>query len=239
MTTNGYFVATTGDNGNAGTNPATAWATIAYAETTAPSGATVYVLPGTYNEDVTVNRHSVHFVGVGMPVVRRFELSSVTNVTIKDFEFTHVNTSYGDTIMYGGTCTNILIEGNYIHNIRGRVGEGSDIGYLSDSASRFIIVRGNTISYPGWIPGVLSENDQSGVDLSPLSSSCLVEYNTFLRVLDGVHGYGQQQTIRNNTYGDYMTNYWPGDDYLLGHADIFQGGSDSGQCCQTFHRRLL
>jgi len=49
-----YFVATTGNNGNAGTSEAAAWATIAYAATRAMAGDIVYVKAGDYGNELVV-----------------------------------------------------------------------------------------------------------------------------------------------------------------------------------------
>jgi len=48
---NSYYVSTTGNNGNNGLSPATAWATLEYAMTKVSAGDTVYVMAGTYVHD--------------------------------------------------------------------------------------------------------------------------------------------------------------------------------------------
>jgi hypothetical protein len=54
-----YYVATTGDNANAGTSWATAWLTIQYAVATAAGGDTIMVGPGTFVEagQIVINKH--------------------------------------------------------------------------------------------------------------------------------------------------------------------------------------
>lgn len=211
------------------TVPSVAHSTIQSAANAAVAGDVVYVTNtgSVYNERVNLPNsgtaaNPIAFVGVGLPVMRGFDISAKHYNRIIGFEITHVDTAVRGGIMFVGTCSNIWIIDNYIHDVDK---EGM---HLRNAA--YAVVRGNTfyyIAHPGsiQIPDLAIAADSG-------AHHCLIEYNVFQRASDFLDIYGQFHIERNNHLHDALISYWTD---IGTHQDFFQPGSD-GQQTFTRHR---
>jgi hypothetical protein len=157
-----FYVATTGKDGNTGTESAP-WRTIQKAADSAPPGSTVYIGGGVYHEKVTINvsgndsagfitfqnNGTAHVVvdGTGVRGEFMFFLSGKNYIRIQGLEIcndTGVNDGSGIRIDGGGD--HCEFRNNVIHNIRGRDAMGITI-YGSDASQAItnLVIDGNTI----------------------------------------------------------------------------------------------
>jgi Bacterial Ig domain/Right handed beta helix region len=121
VTATSYFVSTTGSDGNNGMSAANAWRTMQHAANTVPSGDTVIVAQGTYNERVSIVRDGITIQAdpnaASTPVVQGFDIAA-QNVTVNGFEITLQNNSVpGGYGIYLHEASNVVVENNYIHDL--------------------------------------------------------------------------------------------------------------------------
>lgn len=134
---NTYYVATTGSDSNNGLSTSTPFQTIQQAADTAVAGDTVYVMPGTYKESVTIANSGT----AGSPITFKnysstlpiidgenlsssvgalLSISSKNDIHISGFEIENLTTSGSDVVMgisIDGTSTGVQIENCKIHDI--------------------------------------------------------------------------------------------------------------------------
>ena len=107
-----YWVATTGNNSNPGTQ-ALPFLTVGKAASIAQGSDTVIVNPGTYLENVTP-AHSgdqgtnITYVGRGYPTVGSFAMTGLSNWRIVGFHFYPITTNINVTVSPALTSTNAL-----------------------------------------------------------------------------------------------------------------------------------
>lgn len=229
-----YYVATTGDNANNGSQ-SSPWRTIAYASGRVVAGDTVRVLAGIYNEQarIAVDGNSANYVSFmsddanSKAVCRGFYLDGVDYVRIIGFEITHNSTSFNGAIQLNGTCSHVEILDNYIHHVRGRAsGEGAVISATGTANTSYITIRGNTLFHLGFLSGVFSHANIAGIYSDyGTSDHWLIEYNSIQRSADFMYSMGEHHIVRNNALGDVDASYWPNGGGMP-HTDIFQIGSD-------------
>ena len=148
---NQYYVATTGNDANSGTQ-ASPWATIQKAANTMVSGDTVTVLAGNYPQEITIAASKSHltFLASGSVVTKAWTVLGDYN-TVNGFEITDTISQYG--VMAGQYNTSYgtgnLIENNNIHNT------GQDGIWFFGTNNIF---RGN------YIHDIHPQNDGSHVD---------------------------------------------------------------------------
>lgn len=145
-----YYVATTGNDSNAGTSSAP-WKSLQHAADTVPAGSTVYVRGGVYNQKLKITRsgsaaqgpivftnynaENVTLVGKGLSVdgvEGLVELSDVDYVTVRGFDISHYTTSSRGAVPVGiyvhGAGSSITIADNRIHDIKSMANPtGSDL----------------------------------------------------------------------------------------------------------------
>ncbi len=174
--TNYYVSASIGDNVYDGLSPATAKATISAAITTAAAGDIIHISPGTYTDNVLINKQGISLVSTGGAAVTYIQSAviaqstialapGINNVTIgapgKGFTITGFD-SNGQietaAIYLLGSHTNIRIEDNEIV-ANGEHGIGSDFNAAIDN----IIINQNTFSgktFAGAEPGGCGSSTQ-------------------------------------------------------------------------------
>ena len=134
-----YYVATNGDNSNAGTNWATAWSNIAYAAQQVSAGDAVYVADGTYIEQVTmfsngtpanpiifqatnraiVNGTNGFLYGFYIPgrrniIIKNFICKNATQAGIRLLQSTNIQLT--NNICYSNTTAGIMLGGANLRN---------------------------------------------------------------------------------------------------------------------------
>jgi hypothetical protein len=125
-----FYVSPTGSDSNSGTS-ASPWRTIQKAANTVSAGATVIVMPGSYNERVVVSRSGasgsmIAFVtpsGGTRPVMRGFTINA-SYVRVDGFEITHLDSVFpnsNDDNDVGGVGvyingSNVEAANNFIHD---------------------------------------------------------------------------------------------------------------------------
>lgn len=195
-----YYVSSAGSDSADGSY-LSPFLTAGKAATVAMNGDSVVVRgPATFDERVTP-RSGTTWIGNGYPVLRGFDLTALTNVSVIGFEITHSNTAanYHAVLMSGaGSC---LIQDNYIHHVRqGGVRIGTTFGNLN-------IVRSNYIYSTGWLTGT---NYDSAAAVYCFGTNNLIEYNRMARCSDFVSGLGYRNIVRNNRMEDVQTVYFSG-----------------------------
>ena len=233
-----YYVSTSGNNGNLGSQ-VSPWLTITYAAGKTTGGDTVRVQPGTYNERVSVTKTGssglwINFVADGQVICRGFSFNNVNYVRVVNFEITHVDSTYSHGFILGGTSSHLEILDNYVHDIQGngvRAGAPSTLSYIT--------IRGNRFYYLGNVPGYVSTISVTGIGSEPAfagggSDHWLVEYNEIQKSGDFSTVYGEYVIQRNNYYHDMQNSYWAnGSDAF--HSDGFQPGSDGKAVDTKYH----
>ena len=213
-----YYVATTGNDANAGTASAP-WRTIQRAANVMRGGDTAYVRPGTYNERVALTADGsagnyITFKADGA-IMRGFDISSASYIRIIGFEITHTSTTWARAFVFDGTCTRVEILDNYMHHI---FGEGGAIRAITGESS-YVTIRGNTFYYMGYVPGVWELGNGHAVSLGVPSHHWLVEYNRIQRAGDFFTMDSANVIVRNNWIHDYSDAYFSSGG---GHVDTFQ-----------------
>lgn len=170
-----FYVATTGDDANAGTL-ASPWKTLNHAMGAVPAGATIYARGGTYSESVTASKSGVAGTpitltsypselaiidGTSVPVVDGTGLITIDGqsyITIQGLEirnWTSTTSAVPAGIFVHGGSTNISILGNHIHDIvttvescNGAGGNAFGLAVYGDAAtpSSNILIRGNELN---------------------------------------------------------------------------------------------
>lgn len=226
------YVATTGNNANAGTQ-GSPWATLTYAAANAGTD-NVRVQAGTYNEQPTLTADGssgawINWVADGAVVCRGFTLSGATYTRIIGFEITHTTNTFTNGINFApSTNTHIDLIDNYIHDINGK---GITQTGTSSSSISYLTVRGNLVSYMGNVSGVVSDiGVASGIGTEPAeyggnNDHILIEYNEVQKCWTFTSVFGTYVIQRNNYYHDFRNSYWTnGSDAY--HSDCIQCGSD-------------
>lgn len=234
-----FYVRTDGSNSNDGLSNASggAWLTIGYAESQMQAGDVIRVQTGTYNERVAVAGVSgtsddwITFVADGQVVCRGFDLTGVSYIRLVGFEITHNTLDYQRGITMAGTCANIQIIDNYIHNVY----RDGIVAASTGSAVSYVTIRGNTFEYIGQVPGVNTNAACVGIGSAYITPHhWLVEYNTISKAPDFVNVFGTNVIVRNNYLHDFQNAYWNTTDAAW-HSDMFQTGSD-GAVVGTRHQ---
>ena len=224
-----HYVATTGNNGNIGSQESP-WLTIGYAASQTTPGDIVRVQAGTYDEHVDMSTSGtsnswITYVADGQAICRGFDLNGRDYIRIIGFEIVHVEDgaeAHGITLD-GSSCIDII--DNYIHDVEFDAIRG---GY--GVANSYITVRGNIIDYIGHIEGEADgwHGNAAVVRASyPNDHHWLIEYNTASRCGDYALSYGENAVVRNNYFHDFNNAYWNNEPSI--HSDIFQPGSDGLQ----------
>lgn len=196
------------------------YSTIQLAHNAASAGDTVRVSAGTYNERVAMTcdgteGNFINFIAEGTVIMRGFDLTSSSYVRIIGFEITHNSTTYSRAIVFNGTCSNVEILNNNIHDI---YNEGGAIRARVGTFS-YVTVRGNTFDHIGFVEGVWENGNGWAIQIEPPSHHWLIEYNTISRCGDFVNVWGANHIIRNNWIHDYDDSYFSSGG---GHVDTFQ-----------------
>ncbi len=230
-----YFVRTDGNNANTGlsNDSAHAWATINKAASTLAAGDTVYVEPGTYDEQIYSFASSgtpsawINYVADGQVICRGFAPTGISFIRIIGFEITHNSIAYNNGITMQGACSNVMILDNYIHNVNAG-------GVASAGSPTYVTIRGNTIYYIGMVPGVAT-NPAVGIS-TPFATAAhwVIEYNHLQRCSDFFNTYGTNLIERNNWLHDFTNSYWNTSD-MVWHSDCFQNGSDGASVGTRHH----
>lgn len=150
-----YYVATNGSDSAAGTLAAP-WRTIQKAANSAPPGATVYVLPGVYNEKVTINvTGPLSLIGSNQPVISGAGLSgqnliyiaNKSGITIEGFVLRdNTGVTDGSGIRFEGGGSNLTFRANRIHNIRGSDAMGITVyGTSGTQPVTNVLIVGNEV----------------------------------------------------------------------------------------------
>lgn len=165
-----YFVRMEGSNGNPGTSPAQAWATVAYAVQRVGAGDTVYIGAGTYTGQLYMSNRGgtadqpVRFVGDtnGLRTGDAGEVVLSNNGLVHVQRSSHTHfiglrlVSSGSTLVYNDNSQGVLIQDCVL--------EGAGSGLTSQNAGSFT-VRDSTIDAAGNHAVYLSQGslDMSGV----------------------------------------------------------------------------
>jgi hypothetical protein len=218
-----YVQRNSGSDSNSGTSPASAWATIAKANSTLVAGDTVIVSPGTYNESISPDgsgsqENYITFAAKpgSRPVVRHVALQQKDYIRVIGFEITHNSTDFAHGVtLYASHHCEIL--NNYIHHTY-RQGIRNN-AYYGDS--NYNIIRGNVISYTGCPAGVVNQCvGANGINLQGHHN--LFEYNEISLTLDFIDTVGGYNIIRNNYFHNFRNSDFPNGSGDAAHVDIWQ-----------------
>jgi Right handed beta helix region/Protein of unknown function (DUF1565) len=211
-----YYVSTSGNDSNPGTQSAP-WRTIGKAASTVTgAGSTVFVRDGSYAEDLVLAKSG----GAGSPIVfRSGGGATVRSVSLRASHlvldgFT-VSGATGHCVEIGPALTDLAVEDNEITNC-GRDGirfvrpENTGAAY-----STGVTVRGNRIHGVG-------QSNTRGNDLTVYADGLLVENNDLSDTPnDAIHMWGPRHTYRHNTIHDISNPYGH-------HNDAFQTWVSAG-----------
>ena len=156
-----FYVSTRGNDTNAGTDPKHAWRHIQQAMNAATPGSTVLVMPGTYNEKLTVNvsgdatdgfttfQASGHVVINGRGVVGTdiINLNNQNYVQIIGFNIENdLSVADGSGIRMNGRDDHVNLLNNVIHNVTGVNAMGITV-YGTDPTAGIsnLVIDGNQI----------------------------------------------------------------------------------------------
>lgn len=215
-----YFVAKNNPQAS-DSNPGTKnlpWATIQHAANIIGSGDICYVEEGIYNERISISNSGtpgnfITFKANQNVVVRGFVIQSKSYIRIIGFEITH-NSSYQYDGININNSNHCQILNNYIHHTYA-------LGIITNknSPSNYILIRGNTISYTGSIPG----NEVGEIAIHIVGNHNIVEYNDISHVADFTNVWGQFNIVRNNYFHDcYLSDYPDYPNSEGHHIDAFQ-----------------
>ena len=233
-----YYVATTGNNGNPGTE-AHPWATLSYAASNISSGDKVIVRGGTYKEDFTIGTANVTFQNHSdetpiidgqdtIPSSSWGNLVTITGnqVTLDGFE---VKRSNGRGIMVNGGDY-VTIKNCHIHNCYRQ-------GIFFYESADHCVAEGNTVhntaeewldpGYNNWSGGIAGRHCYNltikrntiynswgeGLSVYGQSADCVFEYNVVYnnRAVEIYLNECKNIVVRHNIiYGVSDTTYWRG-----------------------------
>lgn len=217
-----YFVSTSGNDGTGTGSFGAPWRTVQKSANTVAAGDIVYVLSGTYEEQVTVptsgtsSSAMIWFVSTNGAVIRGFSLSSKNWIGIKGFEITYpfATSNYAAAILIDG-CNRCRIQDNYIHDT---------LGYgirMFPTLSGFNTVRSNYFYHIGY-----SDTNKSGSTCVFVSGNTnIVDYNRMAYLDDYVEVEGTNNFVRNNWMDITDTNTFP---------DNVDGGGPHSDLITTF-----
>jgi len=236
--TAGFFVSTSGSDGNNGMSIANAWRTIQHAANTMSSGETAIVEAGTYSERVNIVSDGITIEAdpnaTSTPVVEGFDIEA-ENVTVNGFEITlQNNATPGGYGIYLHDASNVVVENNYIHDL-------CHDGIFMDSTVSNIQALNNTIVH-AQMSGI--EIDGSGDLVEGNNISATYQHPSVLGGIfavctddggsdadaDAIRFFGPNHIIRSN----YLHNieYDFGNTALPNpnpHTDCFQTWGESGE----------
>ncbi len=188
-----YYVATTGNDANAGTSAAP-FKTIQKCANAAVSGAVCSVAAGTYAERVSVTRAGIGFQGNGLVTMQGFQISA-DNVSVRGFYITGMASTLVGLTVSAKTC---VIENNHVYYApRG--------GISLESSSSGCVVKNNK----------LEKNSQWGISVDGTNHT--VDGNEIWNTIqyhpqwvnppswvdaDGIRFFGTGHVIRNNYIHD-------------------------------------
>ena len=177
------------------------WLTIQKAASYMKAGDTCFVMPGTYDERVSPDASGtegrlITFKAVGRAVVRGFQLNSRSYVRLIGFEITQTS-SFAFPAVQLMAAHHCQILDNNIHHT-------STIGifFRKQAPSHHVLVRGNTMSFIGSIPG----REIGEIAILVAGNSNLIEYNDISHVADFTNVWGERNIIRNNHFHDNTLN---------------------------------
>ncbi len=200
---------TTGTSGQA-------WRTIGKGTSAMVAGDTLRVQAGDYSTEglltettdgTSANRITYLADGaIGTVIIRGFYVNGADNVSVIGFEVTHA-TEQSYVGIRVNSATNVWVLDNYIHHTSAAQ-DGSGVFYGN---SPFLIIRGNTIDYPGYrtVEAGSSTDAQAAVGVGYLATNntpILVEYNTFSHANDWLTPGGEYHIYRNNILGPTTMN---------------------------------
>jgi hypothetical protein len=221
-----FYVATNGNNGNAGSQ-GSPWLTIQRSITNRAPGDIVRVQAGTYSERISITNAGtsgawINWVCDGTAICRGFDMNAAHYVRLIGFEITHTNTAFDYGITYNSGSSYVELIDGYIHNIKGGA------SHVDLSGNNHLTMRGNTVFYTDCIIGVWTNASAYGFVTDQSGGNFLMEYNTIQRCGDVFLGtFGTNCIARNNYCWDFRNIYWNADTSL--HSDVFQDGSDGQQ----------
>ena len=183
-----YFVRVDGSDTASGETPATAWATIGMAVSTAPPGSTVFVGAGTYTESVTINAGGTaeaptRLIGDRSGANSGAEGDVLVDAMGNDFGFRVTGTTFVDLVGFSvtgatgaGTGGGILVDGgaSNVRLIDNRLYGNTDGIQVLESS--LVAIEGNRAS----------NNDSSGIIANDSSSVSILDNLVYGNAVNGV-----------------------------------------------------
>ncbi len=217
--------------------PTREYATIQACANAVQPGDTCLVLPGNYNERVSLRRSGsesagyTNFVGNATgakAVMSGFDVGA-DYIRIIGFEITHTNTAIANAVVFSGRRLRVEILDNYIHHVH----KGGGAIRSFNATTSHIVVRGNEIESVSCVPGVLCAGNGWAAQADSGADHWLIEYNRFQKLGDFVNLSGRFHIIRNNYMYDFRNTYFPDGPGDGLHADFFQPASDLNPNSET------
>jgi hypothetical protein len=242
VTGNLYYVSTSGDDGNPGTQEEP-WATIQKAADTMAPGDGVIVLEGSYASErvhVTTSGRSdapIAYLAQGAVVMKGFTVTA-DYITIRGFEITDTDVNWQDGVgIFVVQCIGCLIEGNYIHfAANGGITLWAETG--KEELTADCVVRGNRL-WRNCMQGVMVHGRNNLIEGNEVWGTIQhhpgwTESPTWLDA-DGMRFFGRGHVFLGNfihdiTFADEENvdphidcfQTWSGDGYEAGSAVVFE-----------------
>ena len=211
-----YYVSTAGSDANLG-GQSTPFKTIQRAVNIVPSGSTIIVSAGTYNERpvILASKNNLTLRADGIVIVNGFHISKNVGTVIDGFEITAKNSTYIQGFGIWVQGNNCVIQNNYIHDTAWG-------GILTLYYTSGCTIRNNRIG------GNVSQN---GIDVR--GTGHIVENNEIWDIrqmskylpnppsyadADGIHFHGSNLVLK----GNYIHDIPCGGDNVNTHTDCFQ-----------------
>jgi hypothetical protein len=225
-----YYVSLSGDNGNAGTI-GSPFRTLAYADSIAVAGDTIFLAAGDYDEDInTVNGgtsgNPITIDGQGVATIRRITVDrpyrTLANLNIGNGNFATVNGQLVRllTTSHFTTITNCVIDGYDVVDVVGlRIVSGNTDPFDTNTASDCVFVN-NTLTR------LKSSASSSIVAFDISGDRNLIQGNTITNVtsIDAFRVNGRTNIIERNLLTDLRGS--------ARHPDVFQIVGLNGQASQ-------
>lgn len=195
--------------------------TVGAAYTAASNGDRILILNSNlYNETISVAKE-LTFQSTNWAIIRGFDILATNNIKILGLQITHTSSSRSRAITISGVSSNIIIQGNWIHNIYGDQCIQGNAG----ASPWNVVIRDNLIYEIRWVFGVETNCSRQCIGSDSGSHHWLVEYNHIYRSGDFCNLYGADHIVRNNFFHDYKDSYCA-EVHTHTHSDMFQPGSD-------------
>ncbi len=216
ITSNSYYVSTTGNDTNPGTASAP-FKTFAKASSVLQPGSTLYIYPGVYNERLKISTSGTATAGITVSPYNGTVIIDMNNVASSGIELTgsYISVTGLEVKRSGDNCVNLtgsnlavdhlVVHECWNHGIQAE--SASNIKILNSRVFRAVLMNSSRTTTSGWGSGIKVR----------ISDNILIQGNTIYNNYgEGLGTRGTNITIRGNTvYDNYSVNIYTNSENVL------------------------